>query len=99
LALLGVGLLSGSLPGLLVGGTTSLIAEGDLPIWLALAVGIPLFFLVLLAPIVFLAGLREVFTSATWTATYRELRALARPAARPVPAADTTGLEAAPAVS
>ena len=99
LALLGVGLLSGSLPGLLVGGATGLVAEGDLPIWLALAVGIPLFFFVLLAPIVFLTGLREVFLSATWTATYRELRALGRPAARPVPAADRSSLEAAPAVS
>jgi hypothetical protein len=98
LALVGLGLLTGSLPGLLTGGVTSLVSSGDLPVFLALGVGIPLFLLVLMAPLILLAGLREVFLSATWTLTYRELRALGSRAPEPAPVADAPGLEAAPAV-
>jgi len=99
LALIGVGLLSGSLPGLLVGGATSLFSGGGLPVVLALAVGLPLFFLVLVGPIVFLAGLREVFLSTTWTLAYRELRGLASQAPQTAPVTDIAGVGIAPAVS
>jgi hypothetical protein len=99
LTLIGLGLLSGSLPGLLVGGATGLFSSGELPVFLALAVGIPLFLLVLVAPLILLAGLREVFLSTTWTLTYRELRAVESPAAQSSPAADVSGLESAPALS
>jgi hypothetical protein len=98
LALLGLGLLTGSFPALLVGGTTSLFSRDLLSVILGLAVGIPLFFLVLLGPLVFLAGLREVFLSTTWTLAYRDLRALGSPVAQSSPATDAPGLEAAPAV-
>jgi hypothetical protein len=40
-------------------------------------VGIPLFLLILIAPLLLLEGLKEIFVSSTWTLTYRELRALA----------------------
>lgn len=98
LALVGLGLLAGSMPGLLVGGATSVFSSGELPIFVALAVGIPLFLLVLVAPLILLAGLREVFVSATWTLSYRELRALGSRASQPVTATDVPGLEVSPAV-
>jgi hypothetical protein len=99
LALIGLGLLSGSLPGLLVGGATSLFSGETLSAVLALAVGVPLFLFVLVAPLVFLAGLREVFLSATWTLTYRELSTVGIRASQPAPTAEAPGLEAAPALS
>ena len=66
----------GGLPGLLVGGLASLAFEGAVPWILGLALAIPIFILVLAAPLAFLGGLMEVFVSSTWTLTYRELRAL-----------------------
>jgi hypothetical protein len=47
----------------------------------AAVVGIPVFILVMAAPLSFLGGLFEVFLSSTWTLTYRELRAKAAPMA------------------
>jgi hypothetical protein len=99
LVLIGLGVLSGSLPGLLVGGTTSLFAGEGLSVALALGVGLPLFALVVVAPLVFLGGLREVFLSTTWTLCYRELCSLEHSAPQPAPAADVAGLETAQAVS
>jgi hypothetical protein len=98
-ALLGLGLLAGSLPGLAVGGATSLFADGELPAILALAVGIPLFLLALIGPLVLLGGLREVFASTIWTLAYRDLCALEHPVEQRSPAADASALEVAPAVS
>lgn len=76
LLLLFAAALLGGLPALLVGGLVSLFVEGALPWILAAAVGAPLFFVTLIAPLVFLGGLFEVYKSTTWTLTYRELRAL-----------------------
>jgi hypothetical protein len=71
-----VGGVLGGLLALLVGGLTSLALSGAAP-WIAGgAVGIPIFLLILVAPLAFLGGLVEVFKSSTWTLTYRELRAL-----------------------
>ena len=69
-AVLGVGpaLLAGKWAGSAFGGAASWI--------LGSAVGIPIFLAVVVAPLAFLGGLREVFQSSTWTLTYRELRAL-----------------------
>ena len=66
----------GGLPALLVGALASLVFEEAVPWILASAVGIPIFILVVAAPLAFLGGLREVFLSSTWTLTYRELRVL-----------------------
>jgi len=77
-------LVSGGLGGvlaLLAGGLTGLAFEGAMPWIVAGLVGIPIFFLVLVAPLSFLSGLFEVFMSSTWTLTYRELRAKAVPVA------------------
>ena len=73
---------SGGLGGvlaLLAGGLTGLAFEGAVPWIVAGVVGIPIFILVLVAPLSFLGGLFEVFLSSTWTLTYRELRAKAVP--------------------
>jgi hypothetical protein len=99
LALAGVGLLVGSLPALLVGGVTSLITTGELPVFLALAVGIPIFITVLGAPLVLLAGLREAFLSTTWTLAYRQLRSLEAPVPQRSPSVEPSGLGVAPVVS
>jgi len=74
--LFGVGAVMGGGPALLVGKWAEL-AFGDAASWiLGGAVGIPIFLAVVVAPLVFLGGLREIFQSSTWTLTYRELRAL-----------------------
>ena len=71
----------GGLLALLAGGLTGLAFEGAAPWIVAAVVGIPIFFLVLVAPLSFLGGLFEVFMSSTWTLTYRELCAEATPIA------------------
>lgn len=96
LALVGVGTLLGGLSGLLAGGLASLIGAGEAPVFLSLAVGVSIFLLVLVAPLAFLNGLREVFVSNTWTLTYRELSALESLEPDRLPVLDTSGLEIAP---
>jgi hypothetical protein len=71
----------GGLLALLAGGLTGLAFEGPAPWIVAGVVGIPIFILVMVAPLSFLGGLFEVFLSSTWTLTYRELRAKATPMA------------------
>lgn len=59
-----------------VGGIPAwIIWQATETLWLTLLVGIPLFFLVMLPPLVFLNGLYLVFQSSLWTLTYREFRA------------------------
>jgi hypothetical protein len=98
IALIGVSLLAGSLPGLLVGGLASLVASGDLPVFLGLGVGLFLFFAVLVGPLVWLSGLLEVYLSATWTYAYRDLRPIGGRATQPASAPGAPGLETLPAV-
>ena len=57
----------GGIPAWLIWQTTELL-------WLTLLVGIPLFLVVLVPPLVFLNGLYLVFQSSVWTLTYREFR-------------------------
>jgi hypothetical protein len=68
--------LIGGLFGLTVGGITSLILNGGLPIISGAVVGITIFLIVLITPIAFFSGLRETYTSTTWTLTYREFQTL-----------------------
>ena len=61
---------------LVVGGIAALIS-GSTAAWIAGGVtGGVIFTLVLVLPLVFLAGLCEVFLSSTWTLTYRQLHAM-----------------------
>jgi len=57
----------GVLPGFLIWKGTELL-------WLALLVGVPLFLVIMVPPLVFLQGLYSVFESSSWTLTYREFR-------------------------
>jgi len=97
LLLLGTGLVLGGLPAVAAGGLAGLATTGDVPVFVALALGIPILLLVLVAPPLLLAGLREVFISSLWTLTYRELRDVESVASEQMPTVDPAGLEAAAA--
>jgi hypothetical protein len=98
LLLVGAGLVIGGLPALAAGGLAGLLAAtGDTPVFVALALGVPMFLLVLIGPLVLLGGLREVFVSSLWTLTYGELHGLESFESEPLPAVHASGLEAAPA--
>jgi hypothetical protein len=77
LVVLFLGAVLGGLPALLAGVLADLAFGGAVPWIVGLAVGIPLFTLVVAGPLLFLGGLWEVFKSSVWTLTYRELRAKA----------------------
>lgn len=62
--------------GLAVGGLMALVTKGALPIIVGVMAGLPVFFTLMIIPLGFLDGLREIFMSTTWTLTYREARAL-----------------------
>lgn len=95
LLLVGAALLLGGGAALLAGGLASLIAAGAAVPWIAGGVvGIPVFLLALVLPLLLLGGLREVFQSSTWTLTYRELRPLGGLERAPAPGPDRPGLEA-----
>ena len=74
--LFGVGAVMGGGPALLAGRWAGSAFGGAAPWIVGSVVGIPIFLAVVIAPLAFLGGLREVFQSSTWTLTYRELRAL-----------------------
>jgi len=64
------------LPSILAGVVAALLVGGP-AVWLLVALlGLPMFLLMIILPITFIRGVFEVFTSTTWTVTYREMRAL-----------------------
>ncbi len=86
--LMAVAVLIGGGIGLLSGLTANALGAAQ-PILTGFSVGIPLFLLVMILPLLLLDGLKMVFVSSTWTLTYRELRAIAglEPEALPEPEA------------
>ena len=76
LAIALVAALVGGLPALLVGGILSLFVQGAAPWVVAAIVGVPLFLMVIVPPTALMSGWQQVFTSTTWTLTYREALAL-----------------------
>jgi hypothetical protein len=92
-----LGGVAGALPAYLVFLLSSLVSQGALPVLLAVAVGLPIFILVMLAPWWCLGGLMEVFKSSAWTLTYRQLRTLGDAQPVQVPAADAKSLGTASA--
>jgi hypothetical protein len=76
-ALAAVGVVLGGLATVLAAGLAGQSVE-SVARWIAAGglVGLPVLFVVVLGPLAFLAGLREVFQSSTWTLTYRQLRTL-----------------------
>jgi hypothetical protein len=90
-----VGVVTGGLPALLAGGLANIFVHGNTPQVIALLVGLPILFLVLAIPLLFIGGLFEAYKSSVWTLTYREL--LATDALRPVaPSAPKLPTEPAP---
>jgi len=87
----------GGVPAAGVGGVLSLLLDGPFPWIVGGVVGLPIFIVVTIAPMLFLSGLVEVFKSNTWTLAYRELRALESKETARVPAPDRSGLGVAPA--
>jgi len=91
--LLGAGLIIGGLPGLAAAGLAGGGGSEEVPVFVGLAVGLPILLLVLIGPLVFLDGLREVFVSSLWTLTYRELQGLAAVEPERAPGLDAPGLD------
>lgn len=71
-----LGGIAGGIPGLLAGLGTSLFTHGVTPTIVGVLVGLPFFLVVLIIPMALIGALYQVFTSAVWTLTYRELVAL-----------------------
>jgi hypothetical protein len=91
------GAVLGGLPAVTVGALLSPFL-GDVAPWIVGAiVGLPIFILVMSAPMLFLSGLVEVLKSGTWTLAYRDLRALESAAPQTLPELGTASLEAAQA--
>ena len=76
IALILAAVLIGGLPALLVGGIAGLFTQGVTPWIVAGIVGAPIALLVLIIPGLIINGWMQVFTSSTWTLTYRETVAL-----------------------
>jgi len=83
----------GAVPAVVVGGLLTLFFEGAVPWIVGALAGLPVFILVMIAPMLFLGGLVEVVKSSMWTLTYRELRALESAEREPVSEAGVSGLE------
>jgi hypothetical protein len=64
----------GAIPALMTTGIASIFSGGATPWIIGAIVALPLFILVVLAPIIFVNGLVEVFKSNLWTLAYREFR-------------------------
>ena len=96
LLLFGAATLVGGLPGVAAGALAGLAASGDTPIFVGIGLGAAIFLLVLVGPLLLLAGLREVFISSLWTVTYREMRRLPSREPASVPTVDPSSLSTAP---
>jgi hypothetical protein len=66
----------GSLPAVLVATITALFMGGATPWIMGALAGIPIFFLVMISPILFVSGFVEIYKSSIWTLAYRDLKAL-----------------------
>jgi hypothetical protein len=73
--LVAVAIVVGGGLGLLSALTAGVFGAASAPV-AGLVVGIPIFLLVLILPLLLLDGLREVFVSSTWTLTYREFQSI-----------------------
>ena len=78
LVLLLVGVLVAAVPALITAGISGLFLDGILPWIIGALFGLPLFMLVVAAPMAFVSGLVEIFKSNLWTLSYREMRPIER---------------------
>ena len=70
------GLIVAVIPALAAFGIASLFTSSPLTWIIALLVGAPFFLLVVGSPLLLIGGWAQIFNSAVWTLTYRELKAL-----------------------
>lgn len=91
------GAMLGGVPALVVGSVLQPFLTGPFPWIVGAVVGLPIFILVMLAPMLFLGGLVEVAKSSLWTLTYRELCALERVETARVHGGEASSLTVAPA--
>ena len=75
-AIIIVAALVAGLPALLVGSIAGFFAEGNTPWIVAAIVGTPIFLIAVIIPGTLIGGWQQVFSSTTWTLTYREALAL-----------------------
>ena len=78
LVLILVGVLVAAVPALITAGISGLFLDGILPWIIGALFGLPLFMLVVAAPMAFVSGLVEIFKSNLWTLSYREMRPIER---------------------
>jgi hypothetical protein len=74
LLLFGTGVVVGGLPGLLTSNLLRLLDTGSAYVVVGAVVGGLILLLILVAPLVLLDGVRQVFLSSMWTVTYRQIR-------------------------
>jgi hypothetical protein len=79
-----LGALLGGGPAALVAGMTALFMDGATPWIMGALVGLPIFIVVMISPILFVGGLVEIYKSSIWTIAYRDLKAMELPAQVPV---------------
>jgi len=79
-----LGALLGGGPAALVAGMTALFMDGATPWIMGALVGLPIFIVVMISPILFVSGLVEIYKSSMWTIAYRDLKALELPVQVPV---------------
>jgi hypothetical protein len=75
LLLIFFGVAIGGLPALIAAWITGLFAQGAVPWMVAVVIGAPIFFLIVVVPLLFVNGLVKIFTSSSWTLAYRDLTA------------------------
>ncbi len=76
LAIILAAALVAGLPALLVGSITGFFAEGSTPWIVAAIIGTPIFLIAVIIPGTLIGGWHQIFSSSTWTLTYREALAL-----------------------
>jgi hypothetical protein len=76
LAVVVVAALVGGIPALLVGSIVGFFTQGTTPWIVAAIVGVPIFLILVIIPSTLIGGWQQVFSSSTWTLTYREALAL-----------------------
>ena len=99
LVLLGIGIVVGGLPAVLINWLAGMAAGETTAVVIAVSFGLLLLILVLVAPLVWLDGLRQVFLSSMWTLTYRELGRLERLAQEVPPDLPPRAVNAGPSES
>jgi hypothetical protein len=88
-----LGVVVGAVPGVVVAGLSSLFVEGATPWIMGAMVGIPIFILIMISPMLFLGGLVQIFLSSMWTLAYRELRAKEVAVRTPLPASPPAAVQ------